>query len=164
MRRLRCHLPLFLVTAGDLSGQLPAYVIGNSGTVALRHNFTVDTVPHTNQTLLAVCDLWDKGFDLELRHAGPSGLRHCQDNTFIPVYYDKVDRGWYGARSTRTRLQSSAPTVVLQARRVSAETTCTTTGMGFWHRAILEFCSKLPLPCDSAPQPAGIVGRGQHRG
>jgi hypothetical protein len=42
--------------AGDSFGTLPAYVIGNSGQIAVQHDFTVDTVPQTNQMLLAMSD------------------------------------------------------------------------------------------------------------
>jgi hypothetical protein len=61
--------------AGDSFGTLPAYVIGNSGQIAVQHDFTVDTVPQTNQMLLAMSDMYNVGFDLHLRHKGPSGLQ-----------------------------------------------------------------------------------------
>ena len=48
---------------GDRAGILPAYVLNSNGGIATRHDFEIDTVPDTNQTLLAMTDLWDQGFD-----------------------------------------------------------------------------------------------------
>jgi hypothetical protein len=46
----------------------------------------------------------DQGFDLELRHNILSGLTHCDNNTFILVYFDNVRTTPDSRRETRAHV------------------------------------------------------------
>ena len=61
-----------------LALRLHALVLGE---IEAQHNIQIDTVQNTNQSLLAMCDLYDQGFDLILSHDRESGLRHTRTNS-----------------------------------------------------------------------------------